>query len=107
MSGEVAAAPPPRFFYGWIMVLLAGLTLAAGVGQSYLNGILIVNFQERLEVSNQEIFLATTGIMMVSYGLSSALFGILVAKIALARFAALIFAAMGLGYKLARQTIKG
>lgn len=93
-----AASASPRFFYGWIMVLFAALTLAVGVGQSYLNGILIVNFRERFEVSNQEIFLTTTGIMMVSYGLSSVLFGILVAKIGLALFAAIIFAAMALGY---------
>ena len=93
-----ASVVQPRIFYGWVMVLFSALTQAVGVGQAYLNGILIVNFRDRFDASNQEILLATTGVMMISYGVSSAFFGILVAKIALAWFAAAIFAAMAAGY---------
>jgi hypothetical protein len=42
---------PPRIFYGWVMVALAFITGVVGVGQNYLNGILIVSLRERFEIS--------------------------------------------------------
>ena len=93
-----ASAPRPRFFYGWVIVVLAGLTQAISVGQSYLNGVLIASFNDMFDVSTHSILMATTGIMMVSYGIASTCFGMLSGRIALRYFAAIVFAAMALGY---------
>lgn len=90
--------PKSRFFYGWVIVLLAALTQAVSFGQLYLNGILIVSFREMFKVSNQEIFLVTTGLMTITYGLASALFGVLAHRYKLRIFAVVIYACMGIGY---------
>jgi hypothetical protein len=53
MSAQAPTASP-RFFYGRVIVLFSTLTHAVGVGQDYLDGILIVNFRDRFDASNQE-----------------------------------------------------
>jgi sugar phosphate permease len=90
--------PKSRFFYGWVIVLLAALTQAVSFGQLYLNGILIVSFREMFKVSNQQIFLATTGLMTITYGIASALFGVLAHKYKLRVFAVVIYGCMAVGY---------
>ena len=66
----------------------AFITGADGVGQNYLNGILIVSLRERFEISNQIIFMATTGVTMLALGRSAMIFGIFVTRLALRRIAA-------------------
>ncbi|TCR80759.1 MFS transporter [Rhizobium sp. BK376] len=92
------AVPKPKLYYGWVIVFFSALMQAVGPGQVYLNGIIIVSFRDRFAVSNEEILLATTGIMMISYGISSALFGILVGRVPLSWFSAAILTAMSVGY---------
>lgn len=82
------------------MVVLAFIIGAVGVGQSYLNGILIVSLRERFEISNEAIFMATTGVMMLAFGVSATVFGVLVSKLALSWVAVTIFVAMAAGYVL-------
>lgn len=94
------STPTTSVFYGWIMVVLAFITGAVGVGQTYLNGILIVSLRERFEISNEAIFMATTGVMMLAFGVSATVFGILVSKLALSWVAVTIFVAMAAGYVL-------
>lgn len=101
-AGATAAGiprkPTHRLFYGWVIVAIGLLIQAVGAGNAYLTGAYMVPFKEAFHSSTENLVMATTGVMMLAYGLLSPLYGILVRRIDLRYFATAVFAAMAFGY---------
>jgi MFS family permease len=96
-SADSPSAPTP-FYWGWFMVGVSFLVQGVGIGNQFLNGLLLLPLQNRYQVASSTILLGTAGAMMLGAGLFSPLFGQLAKRLSLRLLILIGITAIGLGY---------